>query len=304
MPELDSEAVRRLRDRLRRHRRARGRNISRVISNPSPTGGGTAPGPLPPARPETKEKSHVSTWISLVAAAAAIIAAAIAYLQVNVVREQNVAADQQQLLALTTTIGQQLAQAAMAENQAGTVPGAASTQAQSTAQIALTAELTSEGEAAAVLINTLGGNGVVGIEYIEAGEALAEGDNIAQALTYFQDAVNAPPQAPGTRASALRSEAVIYYSLGQPATGHYEMILAVKVYTDHRLKLTKSSIYNSIAQSYLDDAAQQLDINGCKIAAADINAAAKALSQVGTSGTNATNKSLSVSDLVGYLKHC
>ena len=304
MPELDSEVVRRLRNRLRRHRRARGRNTSRVISNPPPAGGDTAPVPLPPDRPETKEKSHVATWISLVAAATAIIAAVIAYLQVNVAREQNVAADQQQLLALTTTIGQQLAQAATAENQAGTVPGAASTQAESTAQIALTAELTSEGEAAAVLINTLGGNGVAGIEYIEAGEALAEGDNIAQALAYFQDAVNAAPQAPGTRASALRSEAIIYYALGRPVTGHNDMILAVKVYTDHRLELTKSSIYNSIAQSYLDDAAQQLDINGCKTAAADINAAAKALSQVGTRGTNTTNKSLSVSDLAAYLKHC
>jgi hypothetical protein len=253
---------------------------------------------------QKKRKYHAATWISLVAAVTAIAAAVISYLQVNVAKEQGIAADQQQLLTLTTTIGQQLAQGAAAETQPSTTPGATSNQAKSNAQIVLTTELTSEGEAAAVLISKLHGNGVAGIEYIQAGEALAEGDNIGQALTYFQDAVNAPPHAAGTRADALRSEGVIYYALGRPIIGHNEMMLAVKVYADRSLELTKSSIANSIAQSYLADAAQQVNINSCKIAAADMKAAAKALSPAGASGTNATNTAFILADGLGYLKHC
>jgi len=250
-----------------------------------------------------KKKLDVVTWISLVSAATAIIAAVFAFRQVNIASQQDIEADQQQLLSLTTTIGQQMAQAA-ADGQPAVAPGATPTQAESSTQIVQTAELTAEGEAAAVLINKLKGNGVAGIEYIEAGEALVEGDDTAQAMAYFKDAVNAPPYAAGTRASALRSEAFIYYELNRPVIGHHDMMLAVKIYRNRHLELTQGEIDNSIAQSYLYDAEQQLDINGCKIAAADIKAATKVLSPIGTGGTNVTNKRLLVLDALALVKRC
>lgn len=259
----------------------------------------------PAQKAKSKKKLHIDagSWISLASAITAIIAAIIAGLQVNLASQQNVAADQQQLLTLTSTIGQQLAQGAAAENQPGAVQSATPTQAESNAQIVLTTELTAEGEAAAVLIDKLHGNGVAGIEYVEAGDALAEGDNIAQALVYYRDAVNAPPRAAGTRSDALRSAATIYYALGRSVAGHRDMMLAVKIYNNHRLELSQSGIANSIAESYLDDANLQLGISGCKIAVADMAAGLKALSSRKVSA-NATNKRSLALALVAYGKHC
>src|SRR5204863_2000498 len=75
-------------------------------------------------RPPKKKKWHTATWIALASAATAIVAAGISFNQVNVAGEQNTVAEQTQLVALTTTITSQLAQAQASSNQSGNQPAA------------------------------------------------------------------------------------------------------------------------------------------------------------------------------------
>jgi tetratricopeptide (TPR) repeat protein len=251
-----------------------------------------------------KKKPHIATWIASASAVVAIIAAIISYEQVNVASQQNIAAEQQQLVMLTTSIAQQFAQEqATLDQAAGTLTGAARTAALSNAGMGITEQLEADGEAGAVLITNLNGNGVAGVEYATIGRALAAGEDTAQAISYYQDAVDAPPHTAGTRAEALRGEALLYYSLGRSVTGHADMMGAIKAYSGHP-ELTQFDIDTSIAQSYLLDAQNQLYINGCEIAAADMTAAEKALSPLGGAGETTTITELYNSDISAYRKLC
>ena len=149
----------------------------------------------------------------------------------NVAKEQNIAAEQQQLVTITTFIAGQFAAEQTTENQAaGNLTGAARSIAISNAVTGITAELTADAQAAAVLITNLHGDGVAGIEYIEVARALADGSDTAQAITYYNDAVSAPPHDVPTRSDALRNEAALLYALGQNAAGHQDMMLAARVF--------------------------------------------------------------------------
>ncbi len=152
-----------------------------------------------------KKKRHIATWIALASAVVAIIAAIISGEQVNVAEQQNMAAEQQQLVTITTSIAAQFAGEQAAENQAaGNLTGTARSVANSGADMGIAAQLTADAEAAAVLITNLPGNGVAGIEYIQVARALVAGGDTATAITYYEDAVNAPPHNVPTRADALR----------------------------------------------------------------------------------------------------
>lgn len=243
--------------------------------------------------PPKKKKLEIATWIAIVSvvialasAVVAILAAIFSHQQANAANQQNTINEQQQLLTLTTTIAQQLDQA-----QPSTSNG----------QIAWTETLTLNGEAAQVVITKLGGDGVTGVEYDEVARALGTGVDPAKAIAYYQDAVNAPPHDPGTRAEALRGEAALYYQLGQPGAGHYDYMQAVEVYSGN-LEMQPFIKGNNIAQSYLVDAQNELNINSCTIASTDITAAKKALS--GAGGQNATNGLLLASDIAAYNKQC
>ena len=159
------------------------------------------------------------------------------------------------------------------------------------------AELTADGQAAAVLINSLHGTGVAGIEYVEVANALAAGGDMAQAITFYDDAVNAPPGDVVTRANALRNEAAIYYSLGQNATAHQDMMDAARLFTGH-VVLAQSLIERSIAQAYLADTYYQILIKGCRVAIADVRAAAQALAGLGlNSPSDASLVALAAQDI-------
>ena len=118
------------------------------------------------------------------------------------------------------------------------------------------------------------------IEYVEVANALGAGGDMAQAITFYDDAVNAPPGDVVTRANALRNEAAIYYSLGQNATAHQDMMDAARLFTGH-VVLAQSLIERSIAQAYLADTYYQISIKGCRVAIADVQAAAQALAGLG-----------------------
>jgi uncharacterized protein DUF4189 len=245
------------------------------------------PESLAPQKKQKKRKWHVATWLALASAATAIVAAGISADQVNVAAAQNTVAEQEQLVTITTTIAQQLAQGQAPGIQSAASQGLATllgplvqVQAESDASQVVIAELTADGQAAAVLINGLHGEGIAGIEYVEVANALAAGGDMAQALTFYNDAVSAPPGDVVTRANALRNEASVYYSLGQNGLAHQDMMQAARLFAGH-VVLTQSLIERSIAQAYLADSYYQISIQGCGLAVADLQAALGAVKQLG-----------------------
>lgn len=237
-----------------------------------------------------KKKPKTANWIALASVAialasavAATIAAISAHNQVNAANQQNIVAEQQQLVAQTTTIVQDL------------------NQSTSNGQI-MTSELTLEGQSAEMVITELHGIGVTGVEYYDVAQALAIGEGYTtDAIPYYHKAVNTPPYDAGTQAEALRGEAILYYNLGEPDTGHEYFMRAVNVYNGH-VEMVQFAKDNNIAQSYLLDAQNQLNISGCAIASTDINEAEKFLHQAG--GKNDTNAPLLTNDQTAYSKGC
>ena len=250
--------------------------------------------PATEAPPKKKKHHHIATWIALASAVAAVISVFFVYKQVNAANQGNTVAEQQQLVTLTTTIVQQLNQLS------------AST---SSGQIALSDELTLEGQSAETVITELHGIGVTGAEYEEVATALTNGEGYTtEALPYYQKAVNTPPYDVGTQASALRGEAALYYELGQPDTGHEYFMQAVNVFNGN--VMAQYAKDNNIAQSYLADAEydlnfteNHLNFNGCSMAATDIKNAENFLSRAGP-GPNATNPEFVTNDQSAYSKDC
>jgi flagellar basal body-associated protein FliL len=240
----------------------------------------------PEKNPPKKKEPSLSTWIALGSVVVAIIAAVIASWQVNVAIQQNIATKQQQLVTLTSTIAQQLDQV---------------TPPTSNGQQALSDELTIEGQTAEGLISELNGNGITSVEYEKVAKALTYGTDAAQAIAYFQDAVNTPPHDVGVQSEALRQEGNLYYDLGQPATGHDYIMRSIQIFSAHLL-MSQVAKDNEIAQAYLNDADQQLNINRCTTAAAEIMAANKLLSQAGF--VNATNAPGLASERTKYNQKC
>ena len=241
-----------------------------------------------PQQKQKKKKWHVATWIALASAATAIVAALISANQVNVAAAQNIVAEQEQLVTLTTTIAQQLAQGQASGNQSAASEGLATllgplqVQGESNASQVAIAELAADGQAAAVLINSLHGSGVAGIEYVEVANALVAGGDMAQAITFYDDAVNAPPGDVVTRANALRNEAGVYYSLGRNVIAHQDMMAAARLFTG-QVVLTQSLRERSIAQAYLADSYYQILIKGCQVAIADVQGAEDAIAELSPS---------------------
>lgn len=212
-----------------------------------------------------KKKRHTSTWIALASAATAIVAAAISAYQVHIAGQQNTEAEQTQLVSLTSVIAQQFTQIATATNQTSATPLAHNVAAQTNQGFA--AQLQVDGQASAVLIQALNGNGVASVEYIQVARALDWTGDTTDAITYYKKALTAPPYAPGTRAQALRFLGYVYYGLGQSVTGHRYYLLATQVYRKYPGKYYRSSEAATIAQGYAEDASWQISIHNCPLAA-------------------------------------
>jgi hypothetical protein len=205
----------------------------------------------PTNHPAKKWHLNAATLIALASAATAIIAAVISARQVNLASKQNTAAEQQQLVILTTHIAEQFEQKRTP---------------------AITANLEVEGQAGAELINDLGGEGVASIEYIQVARALEDVWHGTDAIKYYKAAVNALPHDAETRASALRYLALIYYGLDQPVIAHQYAMQAVKTFKGHQMEPRWYEV-NTIAQAFLVDASSQIGIKGgCAIAARDMAA--------------------------------
>lgn len=198
--------------------------------------------------PAKKKKRNPATWIALASAATAIAASVISWHQVNIASRQNTAAEQQQLVDLTTNIAQQFEQKETA---------------------AIVADLEVEGQAGAELINDLHGQGVASIEYIQVARALQEVWHGTDAIKYYKAAVNALPHDAETRSSPLRYLAIIYYSLGQNVIAHRYAMRAATTFNGHQEEPAWYE-HNTIAQAYLVDALNQVDIKGgCPMATRD-----------------------------------
>ena len=151
-----------------------------------------------------------------------------------------------------------------------------------------------------MLIRDLNGNGVAGIEYVEAARALYTSGDTADAITYYNDALNAPPYDATTHALALRYLGSLYYQLGRNVIAHQDYMRATKVFGKHSLQ-TQNYIANTIAQAYFADAGYQMLIKGCRIAAADM---ATALRVMGSYSKNAINQTFQALDTKVYSLQC
>jgi hypothetical protein len=256
-----------------------------------------------PAKKKRK-KFHLTTWIALASAIAAVVAAYISASSVNVAKNQNTVAEQQQLVTITVAIeqafdGEQAAENQAAANLTGTAKSAAIVQAQE----GINAETAAYGQAAVVLINDLHGNGVAGIEYIDVARALANYGDTPLAITYYNDAVNASLFDVPIRADALRAVATLYYSLGQNSIGHKDMVEAATIYIG-RVEMNRTLMDSSIAEAYLSDAEHQILIGDCNIAATDITDAVRAVTPLGPGGANLIAQTLNSEDVTAYKKKC
>jgi hypothetical protein len=231
----------------------------------------------------SRRRRHIDV-IALATAIGGLVAAGYAAWSVHVASEANMASEQQQLLTLTTNIGVQFAgqQAALNKAAAG-LTGPQRTQALADENTGLAGQITAEGEAAQVLIGTLHGNGVADIEYIEVGRALADAGATGAALTYYQDAVTAPPRDVVTIASALRNAGALEFSLGHIRAGHQYMMRAVAVFRGHQGSVSRYDLANDMAQGYYGDAEYQYNDTppGCAAANADMADAQRLLAPVG-----------------------
>ena len=256
----------------------------------------------PPSR-----RRHIDV-IALATAIGALVAAGYAGWSVHVASEANMASEQQQLLTLTTNIAEQFAGQQTALNQATAgLTGSQRTQALADENTGLAAQITAEGEAAQVLIGTLHGNGVADIEYIQVGRALADAGDTGAALTYYQDAVTAPPRDVVTIAAALRNAGALEFSLGHIRTGHQDMMRAVAVFRGHQSSISKYDLANDMAQGYYGDAEYQYTDTppGCAAADADMADAQRLLAPVGgTAAAQSTVVELYELALLEAKKHC
>jgi tetratricopeptide (TPR) repeat protein len=238
-----------------------------------------------------KKKWHGATWIALASAATAIVAAGISFHQVNLAAEQNTVAEQEQLVTLTITITNQFAQtqpsatSSSAQSSASSSANLAQVTGEANAEQGVVAALSADGQAAAVLINSLHGNGVAGIEYVQVARALEAGGEVDPAITFYKDAVTvSPPGDAETRGDALRYLAALYYLLGRNAIGHQDMMKAARIFSGH-VVLTRLLIEESIAEAYLGDAYFQLLIDGCHVALTDVQDALHAVQALPKSTT-------------------
>jgi hypothetical protein len=248
-----------------------------------------------PTNHPRKKKRHVATWIALASAVTAIAAAAISGYQVHIAGQQNTQSEQTQLVNLTTMIAQQFADSG--NNQVTRTSAAQSilaTKLQGRVEL-----LSVYGQAGAVLIQDLNGNGVASMEYIEVGRALDYTGDTAGAIPYYKDALIAPPHAPYTRAQAMRYLGFLYYGLGSNMIAHRYMMRATKVYGRHPLEY-KSGVANTIAQGYVEDADWQIYIN-CRTAAADMEAGQRVL---GSYSADAVTQTFLNIDEKNYAGNC
>jgi tetratricopeptide (TPR) repeat protein len=254
-----------------------------------------------------ENKWNGATWLALASAVTAIVAAGISLNQVHVAAEQNTAAEQEQLVTLTTTITNQLAQTPASATSSSQSPPSATSSSQSpspatssspspssqssagnlaqvtgeaNAEQGVVAALSADGQAAAVLINSLHGDGVAGIEYVEVALALEDGGEVDQAITFFKDAIAVSPGDVETRGDALRYMGALYYMLGRNVTGHQDMVKAARIFAG-RVVLTHFLKEESIAEGYLGDAYFQLLVDGCRVAITDLEAALQAVRAAG-----------------------
>lgn len=247
--------------------------------------------------------------IALATALGGVVAAVYAGWSVHVAGQANLASEQQQLLTLATNIGEQFATQQSALNQATKgLTGSQKIIAQVDQSTGLAAQLSAEGQAAQVLIGTLHGNGVAGIEYIDVGRALENaGDNRA-ALAYYNDAVTAPPRDVVTIGTALRDAGYLEYSLGLTRAGHQDMMRAVAVFRGRQLYIPKYALANDIAQGYYGDADEELTSStppGCAAASADMAAGNRVLAPVGgISGAQSANIELFDTATLADKAHC
>ncbi len=243
-----------------------------------------------------------SGLVALVAALAAVASAVYAHGQIQQAKLQNIAAQQQQLLTLVTDIVQEPVAASQAT---ANLKGGALV----TTQGEFRNELDADGQAAATIIMALRGEDqvIAAVEYVEVAKASEDSGDNAQAISYLDDAVGAANKDdPDDVAYAWRADASLHYSIGDSGIAHQEYMQAVMAFK----RLPQSSYVsqwdadNGIAQSYLNDASEQIAIRGCKIARADLISAEIDLLPLEPNSVSTLNKDQNQADQSAYNQQC
>lgn len=223
---------------------------------------------------EPRRVFTVERVITLIAALAAVASALYAYGQERVTKQQDVIAEQQQLLTLVSAIIQEPSQLLQAEQS---LKGSALVDV----DVQYESELVANCEAAVNLVNTLNGQGVTGIEYVQIAEGLRGTDNLT-ALAYLAHGAKIALD-PNTRVDALRAAANILYQLGgaqNDKLAHQDMLTALSAFDGKEDFTTDAE--NSNIVTYLIDADKQIKLKQCSTAAQEIRNANSLIRSLGS----------------------
>jgi hypothetical protein len=224
-----------------------------------------------------KEQEHKAktekpwlTLISLGAMAVALVSAGFTYAQVAAAKQQNVNAEQQELVSLVGAIAQY---PASIDQQSEIFKHNYSAISQTQTGDEFT-EL-ADSEEAVNLIGLLDGKGVTAIEYYETAVGLQLGESDALPLQFLAAALRLT-QFPETRASIWRLEAQIYYETGSASSAERADTLAGRAFDNASDVATTYPMYN-LAYTKLFDAYYQAAIPSCANAWAEVNTAVNIL---------------------------
>jgi tetratricopeptide (TPR) repeat protein len=198
--------------------------------------------------------------------------------QAHVARQQNRAAEQQNLVTLVAQIAQEPGTQAQ---EASTFKG--DTAAFDRAEVGSQLTELADSEEAVNTISALHGRGVTATEYYVTAIGLESSDSYAQALSYLQKAANLDSDAkaagldqdPRTRSDIFLTEGEIFYRLGHNTEAERAMELAEGAFQGVP-DVTNEQGESNRAYTLLVDAQYQASIN-CGIAKADISQATNVL---------------------------
>jgi tetratricopeptide (TPR) repeat protein len=236
---------------------------------------------------------------AVIAAAAAVVAAFYAGGQIVAADQQKVASQQTQLLSLVLDIEQEPEELAQASAR---LSGAALTNT----TVEYEDELTSDAQAAVLVIDSLGTGQVTPFEYVQVAKALAGSGDIAQALIYYRRAAGAAQAPPDTVAAALRNEGIARYELGQVQRSHTDFMRAAAAFKPGQVgtSVTAADADNNRAQSYLGDAANQAVAGQCAVASGDLRDGVAVLDELPPPARDLEDTQLLAQGRDLYATHC
>ena len=244
----------------------------------------------PPNKKNKKDKSSwAQVWVAAIAAAIAIGAGIVSYLQANQAKQQNIVSEQQALVTLVSTIAQD-PQTITQESEA--FKGNQSALANAVSGTNFT-EL-ADSEEANYLIGLLHGTGVTAIEYFQTALGLEASESNTRALNLLNSAIQEATNDsdPRTLANAWYAKASISYEIGN-SSGYSQDLTNAQNAFSAKVGATPIEYDRNLVYLKLFDASYKAGSHNCVAATSEMNKAynmAKKLN-INTSGGDSSLKS-------------